>query len=52
VQLFGHFPTVKEFTDILFDAAVEKADGNQSLASRLLGVNQSTLSRRLAKRDV
>ena len=49
VDLFGHFPTVKEVTDIVFDAALAKAAGNQSLASRLLGVNQSTLSRRISK---
>jgi len=49
VELFGHFPTVKEITDILFEAALAKVDGNQSLASRLLGVNQSTLSRRMSK---
>ena len=49
VNLFGHFPTVKEINDIVFLAALNKADGNQSLASRLLGVNQSTLSRRISK---
>jgi len=49
VALFGHFPTVKEVNDVLFRAALNKAEGNQSLASRLLGVNQSTLSRRMAK---
>ncbi len=49
VALFGHFPTVKETNDVVFQAALDKADGNQSLASRLLGVNQSTLSRRISK---
>ena len=49
VDFFGHFPTVKEINDVVFEAALAKAAGNQSLASRLLGVNQSTLSRRLAK---
>jgi len=49
VGIFGHFPTVKEVTDLLYDAALDKAEGNQSLASRLLGVNQSTLSRRVSK---
>jgi DNA-binding NtrC family response regulator len=51
VNLFGHFPTVKEVTDIVFDAAITKAAGNQSLASRLLGVNQSTLSRRISRNE-
>ncbi len=49
IKIFGHFPTIKEVTDVVFDAALAKADGNQSLASRLLGVNQATVSRRLAK---
>ncbi|MCK5736436.1 MAG: sigma-54-dependent Fis family transcriptional regulator, partial [Spirochaetaceae bacterium] len=49
VDLFGHFPSVKEINDVVFEAALIKADGNQSLASRLLGVNQSTLSRRISK---
>ena len=49
VNLFGHFPTMKEITDVVFEAALTKAAGNQSLASKLLGVNQSTLSRRLAR---
>jgi DNA-binding NtrC family response regulator len=49
VEIFGHFPTIKEATDIVFDAALARADGNQSLAAKLLGVNQSTLSRRLAR---
>ncbi len=49
VDLFGHFPTVKEINDVVFEAALTKAAGNQSLASRLLGVNQSTLSRRISK---
>ncbi len=48
-MLFGHFPTVKEVTDVVFKAALDKADGNQSLAAQLLGVNQSTLSRRIAR---
>lgn len=51
VNIFGHFPTIKEVTDVVFDAALAKADSNQSLASRLLGVNQATVSRRLAKDD-
>jgi len=49
VELIGHFPTMKEITDTVIAAALEKAGGNQSLASRMLGVNQSTLSRRIAR---
>jgi len=49
VEFFGHFPKMKEITNIVITAALEKVGGNQSLASRMLGVNQSTLSRRIAK---
>lgn len=52
VELFGHFPTMKEITNTVITSALEKAGGNQSLASRMLGVNQSTLSRRIARDEV
>ena len=43
----GAFPTLKEVEDFFFTEALRKADGNQSIAAQLLGVSQSTLSRRL-----
>ena len=52
VEIFDHFPTMKEITDNVITAALEKSGGNQSLASRMLGVNQSTLSRRIARKEV
>jgi len=52
VEFIGHFPTMKEITDIAVDAALKKVGGNQSLASRMLGVNQSTLSRRISKEGI
>ncbi len=45
---FGEpFPTLREVEASLIEEALKRSRGNQSLAARLLGVNQSTLSRRL-----
>ena len=41
----GPIPKLSEVEDYLFREAMEKADGNQSAAARMLGVSQSTLSR-------
>lgn len=46
----GEFPKLSEVEEYLVQEALSKADGNQSLAARLLGVSQSTLSRRLSGR--
>lgn len=43
------FPTLREVEDYLVEQAVRRAEGNQTAAARLLGVSQSTLSRRLRK---
>jgi len=45
----GRFPTLQEAEDYLIDEALQKTGGNQSLAAQLLGINQSTLSRRQKK---
>jgi transcriptional regulator with PAS, ATPase and Fis domain len=42
----GPFPTIEEMTEYLIERALSETDGNQSAAARLLGVSQSTLSRR------
>ncbi len=44
-------PTLQEVGEILVDAAMERAQGNQSLASRLLGISQPALSKRLKKKE-
>jgi DNA-binding NtrC family response regulator len=45
---FGEpFPTLREAEALLIEEALKRSGGNQSLAARMLGVNQSTLSRRL-----
>ena len=46
----GRFPTLKEIEDFFILEAMKIADGNQSIAASFLGVNQSTLSRRLRDR--
>jgi DNA-binding NtrC family response regulator len=42
-------PTLREAEEFLFREALRRANGNQSVAARLLGVSQSTLSRRMSK---
>ncbi|WP_191601093.1 sigma-54-dependent transcriptional regulator [Marinomonas algicola] len=43
-------PTLQEVGDLLIEAAMDRAQGNQSLASRLLGISQPALSKRLKKK--
>lgn len=42
-------PTLQEMADLLVAEAMKRAQGNQSLASRLLGISQPALSKRLKK---
>ncbi|SEQ82270.1 DNA-binding transcriptional response regulator, NtrC family, contains REC, AAA-type ATPase, and a Fis-type DNA-binding domains [Amphritea atlantica] len=44
-------PTLQEAGELLVAAAMERAQGNQSLASRLLGISQPALSKRLKKKE-
>ncbi len=46
--LMGFNLCLKEFEEYFISEALEKAKGNQSIASQLLGISQSTLSRRLS----
>lgn len=43
-------PTYAEVEEILTDAALERAGGNQTLAARMLGISQPGLSKRLQAR--
>ncbi|RME33579.1 MAG: sigma-54-dependent Fis family transcriptional regulator [Deltaproteobacteria bacterium] len=43
-------PTLSEAADLLVDAALERANNNQTLAARLLGISQPALSKRLRQR--
>nr|WP_320137074.1 sigma-54 dependent transcriptional regulator [uncultured Amphritea sp.] len=45
-------PTLQEAGELLVEAAMERAQGNQSLASRLLGISQPALSKRLKKQQL
>jgi len=47
VSYSGRFPTLEEIEDFFITEALKKSRGNQSIAAQLLGVAQSTLSRRL-----
>jgi DNA-binding NtrC family response regulator len=49
ISYSGRFPTLKEVEDYLITEALERAEGNQTVAARMLGVSQSTLSRRLSR---
>lgn len=43
-------PSASELTALLFDEALKRADGNQSVAARLLGVSPQAVSKRLKSR--
>lgn len=42
-------PQLQDIDELLVNEAMERAEGNQSIASRLLGVSQPALSKRLKK---
>ena len=42
-------PTLAESTQMLIDEALKRASDNQSLAAQLLGISQSSLSKRLKR---
>jgi DNA-binding NtrC family response regulator len=46
----SELPTLKQASQWLVDAALERSGGNQSLAARLLGISQPALSKRLKQR--
>ncbi len=49
ISYYGDFPTLKEVEDFFIGEAMKKADNNQTIAAQMLGVSQSTLSRRARK---
>jgi DNA-binding NtrC family response regulator len=46
----GKLPTLSDAVDYLVEEAVTRAEGNQTIAARLLGVTQSALCKRLKRR--
>lgn len=49
ISYSGRFPTLQEIEQFFIREAMDQAGGNQTLASQILGVSQSTLSRRFSK---
>jgi DNA-binding NtrC family response regulator len=45
--IFGHFPSISEVEEYLIREAMRRAQGNQGLAARLLGMGRQTLNKRL-----
>ncbi len=43
----NEFPTLREMSDNLVDQALEKSDGNQTVAAQLLGISRQALYKRL-----
>lgn len=44
-------PTLQQAAEFLVDEAMRRAEGNQSIASRILGISQPALSKRLKKKE-
>ena len=49
ISYSGSFPTLKEVEEYLVKEAMFVSNGNQTIAADLLGLSQSTLSRRMAR---
>ncbi len=49
LAITGDFPTIKEATQWLVAEAMNRSDGNQSIAAGMLGISQQALSKRLKK---
>ena len=52
VSCFGRFPTIDEIEKALIGAAIDRSGGNQSAAAKLVGLSQSTLSRKARRGSV
>ena len=46
-KFFRELPTIKQITQLLVEEAMKRANGNQSIAARMLGISQPALSKRL-----
>lgn len=47
IQFGSRLPTIREATQILVQEALQRAQGNQTVAARMLGISQQALSKRL-----
>jgi transcriptional regulator with PAS, ATPase and Fis domain len=49
---FSHqLPTLKQIEQLLIDEAMQRANGNQSIAALSLGISRQALNKRLKKAD-
>jgi DNA-binding NtrC family response regulator len=46
-----HFPTLREFNDILITKALDRSHGNQAKAARMLGLSRQALNKRLKRKE-
>ncbi len=51
VDIFGHFPTLKELENYVISDALKRSEGNQGIAASLLGITRQALNQRLKRRD-
>ncbi|MBN2439999.1 MAG: sigma 54-interacting transcriptional regulator [Spirochaetales bacterium] len=49
ITVKGRFPTLREVEELFIDKALKKASGIQTIASQLLGITPSSLSKKLKK---
>ena len=45
----AHLPTIKQVTQMLVEEAMQRTDGNRSIAARMLGISPQALGKRLKK---
>lgn len=50
MELFGHFPTIAEVEAYLIEQALNRTEGNQGMAAKLLGMGRQTLNKRLNRK--
>jgi DNA-binding NtrC family response regulator len=49
LEMFGHFPTLKEMEQYLISKALKMSEGNQGIAASMLGITRQALNRRLRR---
>jgi len=50
VSFPDELPTIKEAVGLLVDEALKRADGNQTIAAKMLGISRQALGKRLKNR--
>ncbi|MFQ5584131.1 MAG: sigma-54-dependent transcriptional regulator [Calditrichia bacterium] len=49
IYLGRQFPTLREATQLLIEEAMQRANGNQNIAARMLGISRRALNNRLSR---